>query len=534
MLPPKPAATLVLARDSSHGLQVLMLRRSLRADFIAGVFVFPGGGVDDADSSAEAQALCGEGRDDPQWVEKFCAIRECFEEAGLLLAGDETGGLPEPAALAEWRRRLNAGEATLAQLCREGRLNPAIHELAYFSHWITPLGVPRRFDTRYFVARAPEGQIPSHDAAETTEHVWTTPAEALARHARREIELVLPTVKTLEALDCFDTVEALLSQASLPRPIVPIQPRLGTGRAGIRPVGPDEPSYAEIGRLDPLGQARAAYEILPGVAVALAPSLRRLTANNANFMTGPGTNSYLLDTGDGIAVIDPGPDDPAHVDALVEDAGGPIRWILATHTHPDHSPAAARLAARTGAQVWGLPAPAGRSQDESFRPQRLLRDGEVLFAGASRLRVLHTPGHASNHLCYLLEGERLLLAGDHIMQGSTVVIDPPDGDMAAYLASLRRLLAEDTVWIAPAHGFLMDRPRARIEWILHHRLERENKVCNALAVLGPSDPDALLPLAYDDVPARIHRLARRSLLAHLEKLRLEGRAVEDAGRWITL
>jgi glyoxylase-like metal-dependent hydrolase (beta-lactamase superfamily II) len=215
----------------------------------------------------------------------------------------------------------------------------------------------------------------------------------------------------------------------------------------------------------------------------------------------------------------------------VEAAAGPIRWILCTHTHIDHSPAAAPLKARTGATVLGMRARYPERQDATFAPDRELTHGARLEVGGHVLRVLHTPGHASNQLCFLDERERLLFTGDHLMQGSTVVINPPDGDMAVYLASLRLLLDESLEYIAPGHGFLMGKPHEMVERVLVHRVARENKVLAALAEHGPSTLDDLVPHVYDDVPARMHPVASRSLLAHLIKLREENRVDETGGRW---
>jgi glyoxylase-like metal-dependent hydrolase (beta-lactamase superfamily II) len=250
-------------------------------------------------------------------------------------------------------------------------------------------------------------------------------------------------------------------------------------------------------------------------------------------MTGPGTNSYLVGGGprNVWAVIDPGPPDPAHVDALLAAAPGPIETILVTHTHRDHSPAAALLKGCTGAAVAGRLADHAEWQDSSFVPDRLLHGGESLALDGATLAVLHTPGHASNHLCYRLEEEKTLFTGDHVMQQSTVVINPPDGDMAAYLASLRALLDMDLDWLAPGHGFLMAPPRQAFEKIIAHRLKREAKVLAALHTHGPASAEDLLAPVYDDVPERMHPVALRSLTAHLLKLRDEGRALEQGGRW---
>lgn len=534
---PRPAATLILARDVAGGMEVLMLRRSTRADFIAGAYVFPGGAVSAEDHDADLISNCGEHPDAEHPAFRLCAIRECFEEAGLLLAHDAAGAMLEldnsatQEKFAKFRQSLNSGKLGFAELCQDQGLLPATAHLLPFGHWITPLGAPKRFDTRYFLAMAPGSQSPSHDEAETIAHVWVRPADALAQFKGGEIELVFPTIKTLEKLVRFDAVTALIDHVKQQPFIETIQPRLARGRAGIRPVGPDEGAYAEIGKLDPEGRISASYEILPGQITRISPRVTRITANNASYMTGPGTNTYLLGAGDEIAVIDPGPADPIHVQRLVAEAPGRIRWILATHTHPDHSPAAALLQAQTGAEVWGLPPSPGASQDASFRPRRTLADGEQLQVAGCTLRVLHTPGHAANHLCFFLEEERLLFTGDHIMQGSTVVINPPDGDMAAYLASLCRLQSEDIAYLAPAHGFLMDHAPQVIAWLLTHRRQREAKICNALEDLTEASTAMLLALAYADVPVAIHPLAERSLLAHLIKLEAEERITSASGLW---
>ena len=270
--------------------------------------------------------------------------------------------------------------------------------------------------------------------------------------------------------------------------------------------------------------------IIAGETVRLSALVRRVTAPNPGMMTGPGTNTYIVGT-DALALIDPGPDSAAHCDTILSATGGRLRWILCTHTHLDHSPGARALQHATRAQVIGMRAPPGASQDAHFAPDRVLKHGEVLDCGEFALRAVHTPGHASNHLCYLLEAEKLLFTGDHVMQGSTVVITPPDGDMIDYLKSLHALLALDIARIAPGHGHAIDEPHAEARRLIAHRLQREQKVIDAFAAKDPATLDELLPVVYADVPPRLHPVARRSLHAHLIKLAREGRAIETNEEW---
>jgi glyoxylase-like metal-dependent hydrolase (beta-lactamase superfamily II) len=265
-----------------------------------------------------------------------------------------------------------------------------------------------------------------------------------------------------------------------------------------------------------------------GAAIAVAPGVRRILAGNAGLMTGPGTNTYLLGTSE-IAVLDPGPDDAAHLRSILAVAGGPIRWILTTHTHRDHSPLAAALKQETGAPIIGLPAPGDGRQDDTFRPDRQPGDGEALALGDIRLTAILTPGHASNCVCYLLAGERLLFTGDHVLEGVSPVILPPDGDMAAYLASLDKLEAYDFERIAPGHGDIMSRGKRVVQMLRAHRMMRERKVLARLT--APSTLDTLTPAVYDDVPKDRHPWARLTLEAHLIKLRSEGKAAEKDGLW---
>ena len=534
----RAAASLLLLRDGEAGLEVLMLRRAERdGDLRSGAAVFPGGVLDARDRAAHAWC---EGGDDTVLSGRLglacgaldyvvAALRETFEEVGLLLAH---GTLPAAASLHEWRVRLQRGDAGIADMCEALGMRLDAGGLAYYSHWLTPPGVPKRFDTRFFATMAPPGQAAVADMAEALELMWLTPAQAL--HPGRGLKLLPVTRRTLQELGRFADARSALQAARERADIRLTMPRRADSRTGMRVVLPDELPWAEIGRLDPEGRGHAHCELVPGRAVWLSPRIVRVTAPNPGPMTGPGTNSYLVGEPGAQAwtVIDPGPADPAHMQALQAAVPGRLERILVTHTHRDHSPGAVALAQATGAPVLGRRAAHPEWQDPDFDPDRELTGGERFELGPSTTLVaLHTPGHASNHLCFWLPEEKLLFTGDHVMQGSTVVINPPDGDMAVYLRSLQRLLDIDLEWLAPGHGFLVAQPHDVVRALVAHRLRREAKVAEALLALRDATLDELVARVYDDVSAALHGVAARSLLAHLLKLQGEGRARFDAPRW---
>ena len=269
--------------------------------------------------------------------------------------------------------------------------------------------------------------------------------------------------------------------------------------------------------------------IMPAFA-KLADGIRRIVAQNPSMMTGHGTNTYLFGD-DAVAVLDPGPADEGHIENIIEKSTGSIRWVVVTHTHPDHSPGATPLAKATGAELLGIVAPDGEHQDKTFMPDRTLADGDVLETSEFKLEAVHTPGHASNHLCYRHIGLNWLFTGDHVIDGSTVVIDPPDGNMKHYIESLQRCKDLRCDALAPGHGDVIHEPARAIDWIIDHRLAREAKVVAALASNPNLTSHELVPFVYTDVDPKLYGWAERSLLAHLLKLESDGLATIVNERW---
>lgn len=260
--------------------------------------------------------------------------------------------------------------------------------------------------------------------------------------------------------------------------------------------------------------------------------VRCVTAPNSSPMTGPGTNSYLIGNSK-LALIDPGPIIDSHLEKILDYVGEKLSWILVTHTHPDHSPGACLLAEKTGAELIGCVMSDDGRQDRTFRPTTNLMHGDLLETNEFTLEAIHTPGHVANQFCFLLRDENMLFSGDHIMQGSSVVIIPPSGDMAAYIESTQKLSDYSIDSIAPGHGELLESPTDVLEGIIQHRLGREALVLETLAKLGEASLASLLPEVYSDVDQRLFSMAKMSLWAHLLKLEREGRIKKCiGGYWV--
>ena len=265
--------------------------------------------------------------------------------------------------------------------------------------------------------------------------------------------------------------------------------------------------------------------------IQVTPLVKRITAGNSSVFTGPGTNTYIVGNKEDLTVVDPGPAIKDHIEAIISSSLN-LNRIVVTHTHLDHSPGVSLLQDMVDIPAYGLLTESTRHQDATFKPNGILSHGDVIEAKDHTLEVIHTPGHASNHLCFLLKEEKLLFTGDHIMNGSTVVISPPDGNMQDYLDSLRMLKEYDLKTIAPGHGDLLQDPHSVAEWIIKHRLEREEKVIQAIKEETSGNPDTLVEKVYGDVDASLFPIAKWSLEAHLIKLLNEKKVRKEDNQFV--
>ena len=537
------AATVLLLRDApgpdgTPRLQVLMTRRSDKASFAPGAYVFPGGGIDalDADPATHAAAARRPTQSDLHLTQAMAAIRESFEELGILLARHPDGRMAGAADIAAIDRH-----QPFAAQCQAHGLTLAADSVYLLAHWTADRDLPKRFDVPFLVARMPEGQTPIADETEQFEPVWVRPQEALERHEAGQCFMIYPTIRTLERLVAFAHTQAVLAAVANEQPLWVSCPRAGLLHGKESRHMEDEAPFGELALVCPDGQIVHPLEWQSERAVPLLKNVQRLTAPNPGVMTGPGTNSYLVgDPATGYIAIDPGPQDAQHLERLWRAAGGDIRMIVCTHSHPDHSPGAAPLqqlcvqAGRAKPPILGLPSAPTARADSHFTPDRALQNHELLALTGKgpegeithTLQAIHTPGHAANHLCLVLLEDGLLFSGDHILNGSTTVINPPDGNMADYLDALDALDAlcaqHGADFILPAHGYVLGQARSAIAQLKAHRLAREAKVIAAMQALPDGTLQDWVAHAYTDVPERMWPLAQRSLIAHVERIRAQG------------
>jgi len=493
---PRDAATVIVARPASDGTyDVLMTRRPESMAFMGGTFVFPGGALDEADTAdtmavrsllTPDDALTRLGEDVPPHLALglfCCALRELYEEAGLLLARDERDHPVDPAKVREvfapHHAEVGHDPSLFAAFLEAQGLRLSTDLLQPHGRLITPERSPIRFDARFFVVPMPEGQAVIPHATEVHEWLWITPAEALQRAHDKEMDVPIPTLAILQGLA-------------------------------------ETPRYDDVlgGRHEP--RAVESTELSPLVTCVLAP--------NPGLMTGAGTNTYIVGR-DEVAIIDPAVADPVYIERVAREAGnrGRVKIVLLTHSHIDHIGGVAPLAEQLGVDV------AAFGSEAQF-VTRALADDEVIEIGGASLRALHTPGHASDHLCYYLEPEGALFAGDVVAGFGTVVISPPDGNLGDYMQTLKRLRQIAPERIYPGHGPVVEDGVGKLDEYIGHRLERERQVLDALAD-GPREIPEMVADIYKDVPDALHVMAQRSVLAHLEMLEAAGRVSRDGERW---
>ena len=478
------AATLVPLRERDGVLEVLLTTRPEHMRFMGGAAVFPGGAVAEADhdpawaklsarSADEAGSLLEE--DPPAALSSFvCALRESFEEVGLLLADGPTRELERDDA--DRPERFLERCRTLGVELRTDLLVPG-------GRWVTPLGSPIRFDTRFFLARVPEGWEPEPDPQEVAGCRWVAPGVAIDELGEGKLLMAPPTVEMLQRLAAHATFDEAVASLQ------------GEGVGGSR-----------------ILKAR----LSPMVQVVLAP--------NPSLMTGPGTNTYVVGSGPTV-VIDPAVDDEEYIDVLAA-AAGDVAAILVTHRHEDHVGGIAAMQRRTGAPVraWG-------GADAGGFPVEPLAEGEVIHAGKAQLRAMYAPGHASDHVVFLLEGTASLFAGDNVLGEGTAVIAPPDGDMGDYLETLERLRDLDLERLYTGHFKPLDGGRKVIENYIDHRRARAVAIVEALRD-GPATVDEIVEAVYTDVSPSLHPIAHYSVLAQLELLERRGEVGRDSDRWL--
>ena len=479
---PRSASTVVLLRDEPR-FEVLVTVRPEHLRFMGGATVFPGGALADADldpeweqasviSGEEAQQLLAE--EDPRLALAFlvCALRESFEEVGFVIGNGPLETLPRISDAAAFRRA-----------CIEQGVVLGTDSLVPAGRWVTPYGATVRFDARFFLARVPSGWTPVPDPGEVAECRWVTPSEVLDQLAAGEAIMAPPTAAMLQKLATFSDVDSALD---------------GLRGAELEPEGG-------------IYQAR----LSPLVEVILAP--------NPSLMTGPGTNTYVVGRNPSV-VIDPAVDDASYVAAVAETAGETAA-ILVTHRHSDHVGGAGVLSER-------LRAPVRAFFDDDAGAARVLPlvDGEVIEFGGGALETTFSPGHAADHVSFWLRNEKALFAGDNVLGEGTSVIAPPDGDMKAYLDTLRRLVILEPQRIYPGHFRPLDRGTEVLREYVAHRMEREAKIVAALRA-GAATLEEVVIQAYDDTPVELHPAAQMSALAHLQALQADARVTQTSDKW---
>ena len=508
------------ARGSEDRLEVFWVRRAETLPFMGGWYAFPGGGLSRKDLQVPVEGV-PQGLEEPTETTELpeslrigpeapapdlvpgltaCALRELFEETGILLVkellpGGASGPVASATLLAELRDRLLARESTFGEIVTELGVTPDASPLVFAGRWMTPPLAPLRFDNRFFLLEWPAEAMlqPSLAGRELDAGEWLPPGEAWRRWRRFEVLAAPPILHVLKVLS---------------------EDGPGRGLTRLR-----EPREADMG---------------PFRRVEFRPRVLMLPLATATLPPATHTNSYLVG-GRELALIDPGTSDPEELDRLkraLDDLAQRhdqrVTAIWLTHHHPDHVGGVEVLREHLGVPVLAHGETARRLEPRGIRVDEELTDGQVLrLAGRDgdeevTVRVLHTPGHTRGHVCFFEEEGGSLIAGDMVAGIGTIVIDPPEGDMDDYLASLRRLIGLGPRTLFPAHGPAIKNAVDKLREYVDHRLWREEKVLTAWHE-GRRTAKEMLPEVYDDAPKEAWPLAERQIEAHLERLRRAGR-----------
>lgn len=488
---PRDAAVAILVRRAAAGVEVFWIRRERHLAFAAGYYAFPGGAVDRRDAEVRV-----EGAEGDEAVLLVAAARELFEETGVLVAAGADA--VSKAAREEGRRTLIAGEQPFADFLAAHRLRLRASAFRPVGRWVTPSFMPRRFDARFFWVELPPGEQAEVWPGELAEGAWIAPRDGLARWEAGTALLHPPNLHALQVLSTFTTADdAQARLAQIPHAPGNVASRIEFQR-GIR--------------------------VFPLETPTLPPATH--------------TNSYVLGNGE-LLIVDPGAAEVrqyarllALIAGLKSEGKRPVAVVL-THHHADHVGGARAVKERLGIPLWCHERTADRLD---FPADRLLKDGEVLsLAGLPSMKwtVLHTPGHARGHICLVDSATRAAVVGDMVAGVGTIVVDPPEGDMADYLAQLERLRDLPVGALYPAHGPAIPDGIAKLDEYLHHRAMREKRVLQALSPKG-SNLQEIVAVAYDDTPPFLYPVAERSTLAILIKLVREGKARREGERYAPL
>lgn len=478
--PLRLAASLILLAKEPEA-RVLWVHRSEANPFLGGFHSFPGGRVSREDGSTEGAAAL-------ELAMIRCAVRETFEETGILLGVE--GPRPDPGAMRTLREEVLNGKAEFWPSIERAGCTLDRSAFRMSGRWITPAFARARFDTMFFVSELAEAPAPEVWPGELSSGEWIAPVRALALWEEDRVVLAMPT------LHAFRVIRE--GAHDLPR------------------------------RLTAVPEANG----VPSRHVIVHPAITMVPLRTETIPPATHTNAVVIGDGE-MSIVDPGTEDPEDLSPLFEvvdpviASGGRVKAVLLTHRHKDHVRGSDLVRARYGAPVWGH-----RGVADRVRLDRELRDGERIELSGSHprsIRVLHAPGHSRSHLAFFEETSRTLCAGDLVSTLGTVVIDPPDGNMGAYLDSLERLRTLEARALIPGHGPPSRGADHLLLALIEHRRVRESRILRALEG-GPLDVEALREEVYRDTPGAPAALAARTLEAHLERLEREGRVRREPGR----